>query len=103
MSGMDAMTSRIADSFERLSGPIQVVSLFLTFFLAYSLIPLPAFTTDLESFAPETEADEATDRIEEAVGAAPNLVYVNVEANASGDQLPNVMEMKALHQLAVDH
>ena len=103
MSGMDAMTSRIADSFERLSGPILVVSLFLTFFLAYSLIPLPAFTTDLESFAPETEADEATDRIEEAVGAAPNLVYVNVEANASGDQLPNVMEMKALHQLAEDH
>ncbi len=103
MSGMDAMTSRIADSFERLSGPILVVSLFLTVFLAYSLIPLPAFTTDLESFAPETEADEATDRIEEAVGAAPNLVYVNVEANASGDQLPNVMEMKALHQLAEDH
>ena len=103
MSGMDAMTSRIADSFERLSGPILVVSLFLTVFLAYSLVPLPAFTTDLESFAPETDADEARERIEQAMGPSPNLVYVNVAANASGDQLPNVMEMKALHQLAEDH
>ena len=103
MSGMDAMTSRIADSFERLSGPILIVSLFLTVFLAFSLIPLPAFTTDLESFAPETDADGAMERIELAMGPSPNLIYVNVVANASGDQLPNVMEMKALHQLSEDH
>ena len=88
MSGMDAMTSRIADSFERLSGPILIVSLFLTVFLAFSLIPLPAFTTDPESFAPETDADGAMERIELAMGPSPNLIYVNVVANASGDQLP---------------
>ena len=103
MSGSDAMTSRIAESLEKFSAPILFVSLFLTVFLAYSLTPLPAFTTDLESFAPETNADEGRERVEGALGPSPNMIYVNVEPNASGNQVPNVLEMEALHQLAKDH
>ena len=103
MSGSEAVTIRISESLERLSAPILFVSLFLTIFLSYTLTPLPAFTTDLESFAPETDADGGKMRIETALGASPNLIYINVEANASGNEVPNILEMGALHQLAEDH
>ena len=102
MSGMDAMTQRIADSFEKYSGPILVMSLFLTAFLAYVLTPMPAFTTDLASFAPDTDADEARERIEGSIGTSPHLVYINVKPAVGEDQVPNVLEMKALQQLAND-
>ena len=78
MSGMDAMTTRVAETFDRMSLPILIVSLFLTGFLAYFLVGSLAFTTDLSSFAPETEADEAQERIENSIGSSPHLVYVNV-------------------------
>ena len=68
MSGMDAMTRRLAETFDRMSLPILIVSLFLTGFLAYFLSGSLAFTTDLSSFAPETEADEAQERIEGSIG-----------------------------------
>ena len=103
MSGSEAVTIRISESLERLSAPILFVSLFMTIFLSYTLTPLPTFTTDLESFAPETEADEGKSRIETALGASPNLIYINVEANVSGNEVPNILEMGALHQLAEDH
>ncbi|HJL55070.1 MAG: MMPL family transporter [Candidatus Thalassarchaeaceae archaeon] len=106
MAGSDAATDRIADAFERLSAPILVVSLLLTAFLASVLVPLPAFTTDLSSFAPETDADEAQERIQRAIGASAHLIYVNVKPaveEGSEDFLPNVLEMRALHQLAEDH
>ena len=103
MSGMEAMTKRVAESFERMSLPILLASLLLTGFLAYFLVGSLAFTTDLSSFAPETDADEAQERIEGTVGASPHLVYINVRPAASEDQVANVLEMKALQQLADDH
>ena len=57
MSGMEAMTKRVAESFERMSLPILLVSLLLTGFLAYFLVGSLAFTTDLSSFAPDTDSD----------------------------------------------
>jgi len=106
MAGSDATTDRIADAFERLSVPILLVSLMLTAFLASALIPLPAFTTDLSSFAPETDADEAQGRIQGTIGASTHLMYVNVKPaveEGSEEFLPNVLEMRALHQLSEDH
>ena len=106
MAGSDATTDRIADAFERLSVPILLVSLMLTAFLASALIPLPAFTTDLSSFAPETDADEAQDRIQGTIGSSTHLLYINVKPaveEGSEEFLPNVLEMGALHQLAEDH
>ena len=97
------MAKRMADSFERLSAPILVVSILLTVFLASFLIPLPTFDTNLSSFAPDTDADDARDRIEESIGPSPHLIYVNVKPAASDDQVPNVLEMRALHQLSKDH
>ena len=103
MSGMEAVTKRVAESFERMSLPILIVSLLLTGFLAYFLVGSLAFTTELSSFAPETDADDAQDRIEGAIGTSPHLVYINVRPAASENQVANVLEMKALHQLAEDH
>ena len=103
MSGMDAMTRRLAETFERMSLPILIASLFLTGFLAYFLSGSLAFTTDLSSFAPETDADEAQERIEDSIGSSPHLVYINVKPSASEDQLANVLEMKALHRLSEDY
>ncbi len=103
MSGMEAMTKRVAESFERMSLPILLTSLLLTGFLAYFLVGSLAFTTDLSAFAPETDADDAQERIEEAIGTSPHLIYINVKPSASEDQVANVLEMKALQQLADDH
>ena len=97
------MTTRMAETFDRMSLPILIVSLFLTGFLAYFLVGSLAFTTDLSSFAPETEADEAQERIENSIGSSPHLVYVNVKPSASEDQVANVLEMKALHRLSEDY
>ena len=93
------MTRRLAEIFERMSLPILIASLFLTGFLAYFLSGSLAFTTDLSSFAPETDADEAQERIEDSIGSSPHLVYITVKPSASEDQLANVLEMKALHRL----
>ncbi len=97
------MTKRLAESFDRMSLPILFVSLFLTGFLAYFLAGSLAFTTDLSSFAPETEADGAQERIEGSIGSSPHLVYVNVKPSVSENQLANVLEMKALHRLLGDY
>ena len=106
MASSDATTISLADGFERLSVPILVVSVLLTVFLASFLVPLPAFTTDLSSFAPDTSVDEAQERIENTMGASSHLMYVNVKPSSpegGSDFLPNVLEMGALHQLATDH
>ena len=103
MSGMEAMTKRVAESFERMSLTILLTSLLLTGFLAYFLVGSLAFTTDLSSFAPETDADDAQERIEGAIGTSPHLIYVNVRPAVSEDQVANVLEMQALQQLANDH
>ncbi len=103
MSGMEAMTKRVAESFERMSLPILLTSLLLTGFLAYFLVGSLAFTTDLSAFAPETDADDAQERIEEAIGTSPHLIYINVKPSTSENQVANVLEMKALQQLADDH
>ncbi len=102
MSGSDALTNSIAEAFERLAAPILFISLLLTAFLASVLIPLPEFTTDLSSFAPDTDADEAQIRAEVALGPSSHLMYVNVKPSVGSNELPNVLEMGALHQLAAD-
>jgi len=103
MSGREAVTKRVAESFDKLSLPILIISLLMTGFLAYFLIGSLAFTTDLSSFAPETDADDAQERIEGAIGTSPHLVYINVKPATNEDQMANVLEMKAIQQLAKDH
>jgi len=103
MSGMDAVTKRVAESFDRMSLPILIISLLMTGFLAYFLIGSLAFTTDLSSFAPETDADDAQERIEGAIGTSPHMIYINVKPASNENQMANVLEMKAIQRLADDH
>ena len=103
MSGNDALTKAIADGFDRLSAPILISSLLLTAFLASFLAPLPEFTTDLSSFAPDTEADDAHERADASMGPSSHLIYINVKPSVGDNEIPNVLEMGALHELAEDH
>ena len=103
MSGNDALTKAIADGFDRLSAPILISSLLLTAFLASFLVPLPEFTTDLSSFAPDTEADDANERADASMGPSSHLIYINVKPSVGDNEIPNVLEMGALHELAEDH
>ena len=103
MSGNDALTKAIADGFDRLSAPILISSLLLTAFLASFLAPLPEFTTDLSSFAPDTEADDANERADASMGPSSHLIYINVKPSVGDNEIPNVLEMGALHELAEDH
>ena len=101
----EELTEQIASIFEKYSIPMLVISILLTSFLAIILTPLPSFNTELSSFAPETEADEAELRMSDSIGSSSHLIYVNVKPSGleSSDFIPNVLEMKAIHQLADDH
>ena len=101
----EELTEQIASIFEKYSIPMLIISILLTSFLAIILTPLPSFNTELSSFAPETEADEAELRMSDSIGSSSHLIYVNVKPSGleSSDFIPNVLEMKAIHQLADDH
>ena len=105
MADQEVVVVRIAESLEKGSAVILIISLLATALLAAALLPMPPFNTDLSSFAPETQADEAQVRIESEIGTSPHMMYVNVKPSSSndGDFLPNVLEMGAIHRLSEDH
>lgn len=101
----EELTEKIASIFEKYSIPMLIISIILTSFLAVILTPLPSFNTELSSFAPETEADEAESRMSNSIGLSSHLIYVNVKPSGleRSEFIPNVLEMKAIHQLADDY
>lgn len=105
MADQEVVVGRIAESLEKGSAVILIISLLATALLASALIPMPPFNTDLSSFAPETPVDEAQVRIESEIGTSPHMMYVNVRPSSSngGLFLPNVLEMGAIHRLLEDH
>ena len=105
MADQEVVVGRIAESLEKGSAVILIISLLATALLASALLPMPPFNTDLSSFAPETQADEAQVRIESEIGTSPHMMYVNVKPSSSngGGFLPNVLEMGAIHRLSGDH
>ena len=96
--------------FEKSSMAIVVVSVLFTAVMLQVLTDFPGFTTEISSFAPESDSDSAEDRINEEMGASPHLLYVDVRpysesadgGNACNDSQCNVLELGALQQLAVD-
>ena len=110
------MTEGIASSealerlFEKSSMAIVVVSVLFTAAMMQVLMDFPGFTTEISSFAPESDSDSAEDRINEEMGAASHLLYINVRpysksidgSNACDDSVCNVLELGALQQLAED-
>ena len=96
--------------FEKSSMAIVVVSVLFTAVMLQVLTDFPGFTTEISSFAPESDSDSAEDRINEEMGASPHLLYIDVRpysesadgGNACDDSQCNVLELGALQQLAVD-
>ena len=99
MMGGESREERFAEAFGRLAPAILVISLLLTVITASVLVPLPEFTTDLSSFAPENEAKSAEERMNLVMADTPNRIYVHVSPNEEG---ANVLELGALQQLSLD-
>ncbi|MDG1553688.1 MAG: MMPL family transporter [Candidatus Thalassarchaeaceae archaeon] len=99
MVGADSSEERLAETFSRLAPAILFVSLLLTVITASALLPLPEFTTDLSSFAPENDAKEAEERMDLVMTSTPNRIYVQVNPSEEG---ANVLEIGALQQMAND-
>ena len=89
---------RLVSAFERLALPSLMVSILLTVFMASVIIPLPAFTTDLESFSPDSESEQAVDRIDEKIPPSGHRVYVHVKSEDSG----NILRIQQLSGLLND-
>ncbi len=96
--------------FEKTSLAIVVVSVLFTAAMMQVLMDFPGFTTEISSFAPESDSDSSEDRVNEEMGATPHLLYIDVRpysksangGNACDDSPCNVLELGALQQLAVD-
>ncbi len=95
----DSREERLAETFGRLAPAILFISLLLTLVTASALLPLPEFTTDLSSFAPENDAQEAEERMNLVMTNTPNRIYVQVTPNEEG---ANVLEIGALQQIKND-
>lgn len=89
---------RLVSAFERLALPSLMVSILLTVFMASVIIPLPAFTTDLESFSPDSSSEQAVDRIDERIPPSGHRVYVHVSSEDDG----NVLRIEQLSGLLED-
>ena len=99
MTGGESREERIAETFGRLAPAILFVSLLLTVVTASALFPLPEFTTDLSSFAPENDAEEAEERMNLVMTNTPNRIYVQVNPSEEG---ANILEIGALQQMSRD-
>ena len=99
MMGGESREERFAEAFGRLAPAILIISLLLTVITASVLVPLPEFTTDLSSFAPENDAKDAEERMNLVMADTPNRIYIHVTPNEEG---ANVLEIGALQQLYED-
>ena len=100
MAVADQPSAKFSELFERMAFPIVVTSLFVTLILATFLSPLPTFSTDLSSFAPETGDEDAKSRIYEEIDQPGELIYINVETIQIGS---SVLEIGALKKLSDDY
>ena len=89
---------RLVSAFERMALPSLMVSILLTVFMASVIIPLPAFTTDLESFSPDSSSEQAVDRIDERIPPSGHRVYVHVSSEDDG----NILRIEQLSGLLED-
>ena len=84
MAVADQPSEKFSELFEKMALPIVVISVLATIFLASFLSPLPNFSTDLSSFAPDTEYDDAKLTIYDELGKLfgkkaklkPNISYI---------------------------
>ena len=99
MAVADQPSERFAELFEKMALPVVVISVLVTIFLATFLSPLPNFSTDLSSFAPNTEYDDEKSTIYNEISKSGELIYVNIETSQADS---SVLEIGALKQLNKD-
>ena len=99
MAVADQPSEKFSELFEKMALPIVVISVLATIFLASFLSPLPNFSTDLSSFSPDTEYDDAKLTIYDEITQSGELIYINIEASQDDS---SVLEIGALKQLNND-
>ena len=66
------LESRVAAAFEKSAPAIVLASILLTIVSGLALSPMPEFQTDLDAFAPESDADAAVERMDEVMPPSPH-------------------------------
>ena len=85
---LEALADRAAPGFAKAALPILVLAALLTATLILSLVTSPpAFDTDLDRFAPDSDALEAHDRIHEHFPEERRPMFVHVVADDGGNVL----------------
>ena len=91
--------SGLAEIFEKMALPALVISILLTGFMVSVVTPLPSFTTDLDSFSPQTPSDVAQERVDSLIPPTGHRIYVHVSPSGDGG---NILEVNLLHALLND-
>ena len=99
MAVADQPSEKFSELFEKMALPIVVISVLATILLASFLSPLPNFSTDLSSFAPNTEYEDAKSAIYNEITQSGELIYINIEPSQDDS---SVLEIGALQQLNTD-
>ncbi|MEC8311614.1 MAG: hypothetical protein VXZ64_02160, partial [Candidatus Thermoplasmatota archaeon] len=96
---LEALADRAAPGFAKAALPILVLAALLTATLMLSLVTSPpAFDTDLDRFAPNSDALEAHDRIHEHFPDERRPMFVHVVA----DDGSNVLTLDHLKAMEAD-
>ena len=99
MAMSESRQERLAESFGKAAPAILFVSLLLTVITASALLPLPGFTTEISSFAPESEGDSVEIEMNTVMTTSPKKIYFQVSPN---QEQANIFEIAALQQMADD-
>ena len=99
MVGGPGLETRVAAIFEKSAPAIILISILLTIVSGLALSPMPEFQTDLDAFAPDSDADAAVERMDEVMPPSPHRIYIHIEPTQEG---ANVLEMGAIQQLHTD-
>ena len=91
--------SGVAEMFEKMALPALVISILLTGYMVSVVTPLPSFTTDLDSFSPESASDLAEERVDSVIPPTGHRIYIHV---SPADGEGNVLEVSSLQDLLSD-
>ena len=92
------MTEGVASSealerlFEKSSMAIVVVSVLFTAAMMQVLMDFPGFTTEISSFAPESDSDSAEDRINEEMGHT-RIYFTSMSGHTVNRQMEEMLVM----------
>ena len=91
--------SGVAEMFEKMALPALVISILLTGYMVSVVTPLPSFTTDLDSFSPESASDLAEERVDSVIPPTGHRIYIHV---SPADGEGNVLKVSSLQDLLSD-